>query len=151
MASTEKFMRSCTDALQKQIPEPVVAVAMLSRAGQTTTDALYFASPLAAALRGREAKAQAGGLPSRVAVGLTATSIYLFDAKPKGFGIKLKGAPVVWDRSAVRVTPSGVGDCDGVTVELLVTGEVVQLENQRLVGLDGFNADFYAHLGATAA
>jgi hypothetical protein len=49
------------------------------------------------------------------------------------------------------MTPVGVGNCDGVTVELLETGEVVQLENQRLVGLDGFNAAFYGRLAQTAA
>lgn len=151
MTSTEKFTRNCTDALQKEVPEPVEAVAMLSRVGQTGTDALYFASPLASMLRGRQAAQAAGGLPPRVAVALTATSIYLFDVKPKGFGIKVKGAPVVWDRATVRITPTGVGNCDGVTVELLDTGEVVQLENQRLTGLDGFNAGFYARLTATAA
>jgi hypothetical protein len=151
MASIEKYTRTCTDALQKHVPEPIEAVAMLSRVGQTGTDALYFASPLAAMLEGRQASARAGGLPPRVAVALTATSIYLFDVKPKGFGIKVKGAPVIWARQSVRMTPVGVGNCDGVTVELLETGEVVQLENQRLVGLDGFNAAFYGRLAQTAA
>ncbi len=151
MASIEKYNRTYTDALQKHVPEPVEAVAMLSRVGQSGTDALYFASPLAAAIKGRQAGTLAGGLPPRVAVALTATSIYLFDVKPKGFGIKVKGTPVVWSRSSVRITPVGTGNCDGVTVELLETGDVIALENQRLVGLDGFNAAFYDRLARTAA
>jgi hypothetical protein len=151
MANTEKYNRTYAETLQKHVAEPIEAVAMLSRVGQTSTDALYFASPLAAAMKGRQAAVQAGGLPPRVAVALTASALHLFGFKPKGFGIKVKGAPLVWNRQSVRITPVGVGNCDGVTVELLETGEVIQLENQRLVGLDGFNAAFYDRLAQASA
>jgi hypothetical protein len=151
MADIEKYKRIYRDALQKAVPEPILAVAMLNRSGQTVTDALYFASPLAAMVKGRSDKAKAGGLPPRVAVALTPSALYLFGYKPKGFGIKVKGDPVVWPRQSVRVTPFGVGHADGVQVELLETGEVLQLENTTLVGMSGFNAEFYAHLGQAVA
>ena len=150
MADIEKYKRTYRDTLQKDVPEPIVAVAMLSRSGQTVTDALYFASPAASLLKGRSDKAKAGGLPPRSAVALTPTSIHLFAYKPKGFGIKVKGAPTVWPRAEVRITPTGPGNRDGVTVELLGSGEVLQLENTSLMGLDGFNGEFYDRLAQLA-
>ena len=143
MADIQKYTDKYRTTLQKEVPEPIEAVAMLSRSGQVVTDALYFASPAASLLKRSSDKAAAGGLPPRVAVALTATSMYLFGYKPKGFGIKLKGQPTVWRRQAVTITPTGVGQCDGVSVLLHDSGETLQLENTALVGLDGFNAAFY--------
>lgn len=149
MADVTKYIKIYTAALQKEVPEPIEAMAMLSRAGQTGTEALYFVSPLAAMVKGKTEKDRAGGLPPHAAVALTGTSIYLFAYKPRGTGLKLKGAPTVWRRDAVRIVPTGTSHLDGVAVELLETGEVLQLQNTALPGLNGLNGPFYARLGAT--
>ncbi|MCU0309942.1 MAG: hypothetical protein MUE36_03250 [Acidimicrobiales bacterium] len=150
MADVAKYNRIYAESLQKEVPEPIEAVAMLSRGGRMGTEALYFASPLAAMIKGKGEKDRAGGLPPHAAVALTATSVYVFAYKPKGRGLKVKGAPTVWRRDAVRILPTGAGHLDGVSVELIETGEVLQLENTALPGLGGFNEAFYARLGAAS-
>jgi len=130
----EKYRAKYLAAVQPHVDGEARAVGMFSRPGSMGAALMSQASGLAATLALRSGKKKAGGLPLNVIVAATDDSVYVFDYKPKGTGIKIKDTVAVWDRAAVRVTAAQAGTLADRLVVELGGDEAIELDSNKMPG-----------------
>jgi hypothetical protein len=73
-------------------------------------------------------KKQAGGLPDKVLLVVTAEKLYALDLGFRGRDYKIKGEAAVWDRPGLRIsTAKGSSGMTSLTIESPVEGEKATL------------------------
>jgi hypothetical protein len=143
--------------VQEQVPEPLLAVGMVQPAGTWGAAGLSQLSGIAGMFHQKSANQKAGDLTNRGAffrsgkspnsqtiVGLTADTLYAFEAKYGWGGMKLKGQLAAWPRKdlTVRLEPGKmsvrviVDHTDGSRYEVEAT----------TVGARGYNDAFLNEL-----
>ena len=138
--STADLQQRYADSLQPHVPEPILAVGLLSRVGAMGRTLLWKASPLAAMAHSQLAKKKASGLPTNVVVAVTATRVHLFDFRPKGSSIKVKGEPTVWDRAGFQGWIDAPGTLSTRVRLQFADGTTVELDaNRAMPGYADFN------------
>jgi hypothetical protein len=101
-----KYTAEWRQMAEEKVGEPVIAMGPFRRGGAATNMAisksgiggLFYA---ANALRNKK---QAGGLPARVFLVVTASRLHAFKWEIKGRGYKLRDEAAVWDRAGLRVS-----------------------------------------------
>jgi hypothetical protein len=139
----EKYRARYLETVSEKLGEPAEAVGMFTRPGSMGTVMAAQVSAVAAGVMGSRGADRAGGLPLNVIVGVTASKIYVFPYKPKGFGIKLKDPVVVWDRSEIRVERLKEGTLANRLRFHLPGGESIELDSTKM---PGSSSDFNAPL-----
>jgi len=138
-ARDEKYRAKYLAAVQPHVEGGARAVGMFSRPGSMGAALMSQASGLAGTLARRSGRKKAGGLPMNVIVAVTDDSVYVFDYKPKGTGIKIKDTVAVWDRDSVRVSATEEGTLADRLVIQLGDGEAIQLDSNKM---PGFKSEF---------
>jgi hypothetical protein len=147
-ARDEKYRSKYLATVQPHVEGEARAVGMFSRPGSMGAALLSQGSALASTLALRSGKKKAGGLPMNVIVAATDDSVYVFDYKPKGTGIKIKDTVAVWDRGSVRVAPAEEGTLADRLVIQLGDGEAIQLDSNKMPGFKSeFNEPLIRMLG----
>src|SRR5262245_39547308 len=92
----DKHLSQWTEELQPHIPEQLLAVGMLARAGQSMAGYVGMGSGIAGSVMRHQAKQKSGGLPQNVVAGLTPTRLYLWKWRTKfGTRLRIKGEPAM--------------------------------------------------------
>jgi len=139
MFDLQKYYANYTAQVQPQIPEPVLAVGLLSHQGRASAGAAYFVSPLAAMIMRSGKKKLAGGLPKEMLAAVTQHRLYLFEYRQGMGGLKVKGDPIMWERSWFQVhVDSSSGFAHGVRFSF-PDGSTVALEASTGMGMSEFN------------
>ena len=147
-ARDEKYRAKYLAAVQPHVDGEARAVGMFSRPGSMGAALLSQASGLAGTLALRSGRRKSGGLPMNVIVAITDASVYVFDYKPKGTGIKIKDTVAVWDRGSVRVASSEAGTLADRLVVHLGEGEAIELDSNKMPGFKSeFNEPLIRMLG----
>src|SRR5690349_3674803 len=114
LVNVDKYLQQWTEALQPHVPEPLVAVGMLARAGQMMTGLAGMGSGIAYSVMNHQNKKKSAGLPPTVVAGLTPSALYLWKYRTKyaTTKLKIKGEPeLVLPRNSFTAT---VGGNDGL-------------------------------------
>jgi hypothetical protein len=135
----DKYRARYLAAVDGHVEGEARAVGMFSRPGSMGAALMSQGSALASTIARLSGKKKSGGLPMNVIVAATNDSVYVFDYKPKGTGIKIKDTVAVWDRSAVRVTATEEGTLADRLVIELGDGEAIQLDANKM---PGFRSEF---------
>lgn len=143
------------DIAQEHISEPVIAAGILAPAGSMAGFGLGKISPLAGMAKNRHANRRAGGLGHdgvfklrQALIAVTADKIYGFNSKPKGRkGWQIVDQVAEWDRSDVRVSFDDKRITRTVTLEIISTGALHELEMVQMAG--ALNDPLFAALAAT--
>ena len=147
-ARDEKYRAKYLAAVQAHVEGAARAVGMFSRPGSMGAALLSQASGLAGTLALRSGQKKAGGLPMNVIIAVTDESVYVFDYKPKGTGIKIKDTVAIWDRGSVRVTTTEEGTLADRLAVQLGDGEAIQLDSNKMPGFKSeFNKPLIRMLG----
>ena len=139
MFDLQKYYANYTAQVQPHISEPVLAVGLLSHAGRAGAGAASFVSPLAAMIMRSGKKKLAGGLPKEMLAAVTQHRLYLFEYRQGMGGLKIKGDPIMWERSWFQVhVDQGSGFAHGVRF-VFPDGSTVALEASTGMGMSDFN------------
>jgi hypothetical protein len=145
----EKYRQKARDLCQPHLEEQILAVGQFQPKGSLGAGAMMFGVSGAAGLSMRAAaKKNAGGLPHIGLYALTPTSLHVFDAKPKGFGWKVKKLVASIPRDQFTASRGQGKMTDQVTL-LLTDGEQISLESMTM-GAQGFNDDIIDQLVGSA-
>jgi hypothetical protein len=131
----EKYRQKYLAAVVPHVEGEVRAVGLFSRSGSMGSALMSQVSPLAGTLGRRSGKKKAQGLPANMVVAATDDKVYVFDFKPKGFGVKIKETVAVWDRGSVRVTAVSEGTLADRLVVQVGEGEPIELDSNKMPGL----------------
>ena len=141
----EKYRQKFTETAQPHVDEPIIAVGQFQPKGSAGAAGMMMGvSGLGGMIMRSSAKKQAGGLPHIGLYALTATTLHVFDVKPKGFGVKIKGHAAAFPRDSFTAVQGSGAVTDQVSLQF-ADGQVISLESISL-GAGGFNDDFIAHL-----
>ena len=141
----EKYRQKYRETAQPHVDEPIVAVGQFQPRGSTgAAGVMAGVSGLGGMIMKSAAKKGAGGLPHIGLYALTATTLHVFDVKPKGFGVKIKGHAAAFPRDSFTAARGEGAVTDQVSLHF-ADGQVISLESISL-GSGGFNDDIVAQL-----
>jgi len=141
----EKYRQKFTETCQPHVPEPIIAIGQLQPRGSTGAAGMMMGvSGLAGGIMRSQAKKNAGNLPHIGVYALTATTLHVFDVKPRGTGIKIKQHVAAFPREAFRAQYGQGAVTDQIDL-VFGDGTVISLESISL-GAKGFNDPFFAAL-----
>jgi hypothetical protein len=133
----EKYRQKLIEACQPHVEEPIVAIGQFQPGGAAGAMGVMMGVSGAAGMVMRSSsKKNAGGLPHIGLYALTATTLHVFDGKPKGFGFKIKKLVASFPRDGFRAERGEGKVTDKVTL-VLADGEQINLESMK--GGGGFN------------
>jgi hypothetical protein len=141
--------------VQERVPEPITHVGLLQPAGSWAASGASMLSGLGGMLARKQANQRANGLTKNVAFGkmkmalvaVTATRVYVFDAKSKGRFWKIGDEVAAWDRTDLTVTTVPGKLSSKVGIDVTSSGDHFELEATR-VGTLRFHDDFLAEIAA---
>ena len=141
MKTLADYTQTYAASVQAVVPEPVLAVGVLSRPGAMGATVAGQLSGGAWLVMNHRGKKRAGGLPLNVVLALTPTSVYVFNYRP-GYGGKLRvKAPVaVWRRDTFVATIDQPGTLAARVHFHFVDGTEIQLDWNRGFSGEAFNA-----------
>jgi hypothetical protein len=141
----EKYRQKIREVCQPHLQEPILAVGQFQPKGSLGAAGMMMGVSGAAGMGLRaKAKKDAGGLPHVGLYALTATTLHAFDAKPKGFGWKVKALVASIPRANFQATAAAGAMTDQVTLTFL-DGTSLSLESMTM-GAQGFNEDIIRQL-----
>ncbi len=141
----EKYRQRFVETAQPHVDEPIVAVGQFQPRGSAgAAGVMAGVSGLGGMIMRSSAKKNAGGLPHIGLYALTVTTLHVFDVKPKGFGVKIKGHAAAFPRASFTAT-RGSGTVTDQLVLQFADGQIISLESISL-GAGGFNDEIIAQL-----
>lgn len=145
----EKYRAKWLGSVQPMVPEPIIAIGQLQPRGSAAAGGVLMGVSGAAGMAMQSAASKAAGNLPRIGVyALTATTLHVFEVKPKGFGIKVKRHVASFPRN-VFAAHRGAGAVTDQVDLAFVDGTVLSLEAISF-GSGGFNEPFFAALTAPA-
>ena len=143
----EKYQQRFIETAQPHVPEPILAVGQFQPKGSAGAAGMMAGvSGLGGMIMRSSAKKNAGGLPHIGLYALTATTLHVFDVKPKGFGVKIKAHVAAMPRTSFRAT-RGTGAITDQLALQFPDGQTIWLEAMSM-GAGGFNDEIIAQLTA---
>jgi hypothetical protein len=148
----DKYLARWTEAMQPHVPEPLLAVGSLNRAGQTMAGMVGLGSGAAWTVLNHQARKKSAGLPRQMLVGLTANALYVWKFRTGGIGkVKVKGDPeMVLDRRAFQVTVESDGLANHIHL-WFHDGQKLELEANTTFGAAALNDPLLRALTAPVA
>jgi len=137
--SPESYRSTYLAEAQPHVPEPILAVGLVSTAGAVSgmvgdavaAKAMWTVSPLAAAVfRKKQAKQREETVTTQL-VAVTATNIYFFAHPRDAKRFTVTAAPMVLARSGVRASVEAPGRMSQRLHLALATGEQLQFDIHR--------------------
>ena len=143
MGKVQEGIDRLVAAVQPQLPEPVIAVMPAQRAGA-------YGRALGAAVGGgglalfgeRRAKKAAGGLPPNVLLALTASGLYAFGYKPKGFRGVTATPAMAWSRQGLGIATEPGRVTNRIVLHGPAVGDPIHLEYAAFAGGQQLLEDF---------
>lgn len=143
----DKYRQRFAETAQPHVDEPILAVGQFQPKGSAGAAGMMMGvSGLGGMIMRSNAKKGAGGLPHVGLYALTATTLHVFDVKPKGFGVKIKSHAAAIPRASFTATRGSGAVTDQVTLQF-TDGATISLESISL-GAGGFNDDIIDRLTA---
>jgi hypothetical protein len=126
--------------MQPHVPEPLLAVGSLNRAGQAMAGMMGFASGAAWMGLNHQAKKRSGGLPKSMLVGVSASALFIWKYQTNSLGrAKIKGDPeCVLDRRTFQVTVEATGMANRIHL-WFHDGQKLELEANTTFGAAALN------------
>ena len=135
-ARDEKYRVKYVAAVQPHVEGEVRAVGLFSQPGTMGAAVASQASPLVSTIMRILGKSKAGGLPMNVIIAATDDSVYAFDFKPRGTGVKIKDTAAVWDRGSVQVAATNPGTIADRLQISLGEGGTIELDSHKFPGFE---------------
>ena len=146
------WLQILRDAAQPHCAEPVLAAALVQPRGSMGVAGLAQVSGLAAMLKAKGANQAAGGLGKTglvsfkyAVMALTADTVVVCEAMPKGFGVKVKKKLVEWPRADLEFAHEQKTMTKALTFDVKSTGEHYELEMTSMMD-KGISDAFVAEL-----
>jgi hypothetical protein len=144
---TDKYRQKLSETAQPHVDEPILAVGQFQPRGSAgAAGVMAGVSGLAGMIMRSSAKKNAGDLPHTGLYALTATTLHVFDVKPKGFGVKIRSKAAAIPRASFTATRGSGSVTDQLTLQF-ADGPTVSLESISL-GASGFNDEIIDQLTA---
>lgn len=141
----EKYRQKFRETAQPHVDEPIIAIGQFQPKGSAGAAGMMAGvSGLGGMVMRSSAKKNAGGLPHIGLYALTATTLHVFDVKPKGFGVKIKGHAAAFPRTSFTAVRGAGAVTDQLSLQF-ADGQLISLESISL-GASGFNDDFIVQL-----
>jgi hypothetical protein len=140
-----KYMKQWIETAQSLVPEEVLACGMFTNAGAMQTLTSGAVSPAVGYFKKAYNKeVLSGGLPFNIAVAVTASKIYILEAKPKATKMSVKRVAEVWERGRFQIETEDKMTATRVTITWAEDGRQIQLDAPKHNG--GVNEEILIYL-----